>query len=188
MVQTLTKIKFAEQCGCPRGTVTKWVQAGKLELCGDEINVETPWARDTLKRYDRKKLENEKKAYKARQDKSERKSELELEKVKQQGLNLDLKNRQLRAKLRDARTQDAAFASLLQAAWDEMKSAALASIRPIITAAIANGHDSYAESESTMLTEIGLAAEDTRKQWDSLVSSWESTAVIMGNADKLADS
>jgi hypothetical protein len=169
--------------GTHRTYVNRLCKDGKLETSGYQVNIDTPFAQDLLQQGKRKKS---RKASGDTDKRSERKAELELRKIEQQGLNLDIKNRQLRGKLRDSRMQDEAFISLLQAAFDRIRGIT-STLEPIINAAIAEGFDSRPESEALMLKYLHDSEEDIRKQWDALVRSWESTAVVMSGADAISD-
>lgn len=180
MKDLVSQAEFGNLIGVSRQRVYRMVQDGKLDGHGPDnhVDINSPAARDLVARSERTKSD------KAEQ-RAERRAELEVKKLEQQGLNLDLKNRQMRGKLRDAQLQDAAFVELLQAAADRFRAAGPAVLDEIIAAAMKEGFDSRAQSELKFLNEIDAAADDILRQWGTLIRSWETTAQIMSTQDSL---
>lgn len=192
----ISQAEFARRTGMQRAYINSLVGNRKLDSVGTKVDTTCTYAQNMLKSYEEKMRRaagsaaaNEEEADKrAREqfERAERKSKMELYKLQQQGQNLDLKNRQLRGHLRDARMMDAAFAELLQSALDRFRGIT-SELNDIIAAAISDGTDSRAESEARLLSAMEDIAEDIQRQWANMIKSWDSTAVIMSGQDAISD-
>lgn len=185
----VSQAEFARLIGVNRARVNKLKREGRLSGDGTNVDINTPYAQELLHKSGnaQRAQELEQQKLEAAAARAERRAELELRKIEQQGLNLDIKNRQLRGKLRDAKLQDEAFARLMQALVDRYRGMPPAVLDRIIAGAMKDGWSSRAKSEAMMYKFMDDAAEDIRNEWNALIKSWNSTAVIMSGQDALSD-
>lgn len=174
----ITQSELARRLDCRKSYINKLCKTGKLPVEGTRIRSDSPIVQEMIRKKNQPELDEEELKRK------NQKQDMELKKLEQQGLNLDIKNRQLRGKLRDAKLQDEAFFSLLQISVDRMRGVTSV-LDQIIAAAISEGFDSRAESEALIYETLDDAAQDIREQWTELIDSWKSTAVVMSGAEKI---
>jgi hypothetical protein len=181
-----TQTDFAKRIGTTRGYVNGLIKDNKLAVIGTDVDLDNASAKYYIKRAKERGVGSDADAQRKQEDRAERRALLEIKKLEQQGMNLDIKNRQLRGKLRDAALVDSAFFELLQAALDSFRASVPADLDEIIAAAIEKGFDSRAESLSMIHASQEDIAEDIRNQWAKKVRSWKSTAVVMRGQDNLS--
>lgn len=177
--KTITLVAFAKSCKTTKQAVGQMVNKGRLPVNKNgRIDPKDP----VCQAYKAKRMVAAKKKAKKEKDKkaSDKKKKgdsgedsgktnrysLEMQKLKQQGENLLLKNKQLRGVLANVKFYDQMFHAQLGYAVSSFMTLPDTCVDSLIALAVAKGTDARAEIVSDLTERINEILEDTKDGWE----------------------